>query len=1157
MKTKVILIMMFVAAGFVVPGWADFRTVGIYDPTGAEPGAGPHFNDADLSGVYSSSAGGASAANVIDLATMKAAIIDLFDPNNMGGVIDCYDPDNNDGEPNSSSFVDIGGNRTIRARYGVSQAKTVDMTDPWDNMGTSEGFSGGGEMPISGKYRFVPGTAGGFTLQIGNIDGDPGERVIMMGMTILQETDRGGSTIATAYFSDGSWVRSVGSITGFGEPSAHTSDCFFGFVAPAGEYITQFNMGAGGGVPGWRDADDIGFITSVGPFAPSSNAGPDQLGVQLWDATGLNVSTGVILAGSVALPITETYTYTWTGGFDTITDNASETATDPIVTFTAAGTYVLTLNINGSVSGPLYSDTVTIEVIESDSNAGSNQTVQLHIANSTGVILDGSVDDPYDASDVEGVENYTYAWSGGFVGSTTTGATPTVTFTTTGDHIVTLAVTGDIQGTLDPNDTVRIRVVIPVLDAGDDVSVERSIAEYPGVYMDSTLSDPVGGETYTYTWSSVPGWTSISDNGTSTATDPAIAYPSDIEEYALTLDVTNDGVTPALQDTVTVNVTDDHILVSHFAIDPNYQDSSREGGAGDPNTNHVFITDTIGGSTAHDGVVDCEDDHAIENSNNAPLEVHLDHTVKFDDNLPHLDNLSAAITVAFWIKNDYGRKVWAIEKESSFAFGIDDGGDLRTQLWFVTGDPNLIRSKDGNGLGDDLHDDKLKINADRAASGSNDEHVWHHIAFAYDSFTGYVEQFLDGALIYEKYVGSGRLLVTGETSLFIGKNVTDFGQGVEGLRGAMDDIRIYNYPLEYSEIAGLASMGEAATMVYAGADVTVDPNELPYQLQGRFIRLGQGVAEVSPDEVNEYFVMWELAGNEPNVIFSDPGDPESDVTFGSPGTYTLRLVSRERLCDGDNQIRSEMEITVLAATDCAGYIALGGVHLADIADNDCLVSLPDLAALAAKWGADNVPTYSIVTSYGRGADEDVQEHDPNDNDNDTGQNYLSIRSRRDSETDPNLLRHDVAFLRFDISTLTIFPVTSTLSVYVQRTEPNTFDLDIFGLVDYVTDEIDWSPSTLSYINAPGFDPNDFPNIDRDHTPGETTYLGTVSITGGVGGTYSMTNAALTAFINADTNGVVTFILEAQVAASDEDFYIEIGAAENSNYGQRPNLEILD
>ncbi|RKY07353.1 MAG: hypothetical protein DRP65_10605 [Planctomycetota bacterium] len=920
MKTKVILIMMFVAAGFVAPGWAEFSTVGVYDPFDA-----PHYNEADQSCAYNSSTGDADASNVIDLAYMKAAIIAAFDPN-MGGVVDVG---------TTRSFdTNLNGQRVIRARYGSGQSKKLDIINllPVGGPRTQDDDV---ETPISGLYSIGMDSSLGFHFQMGDITGGlEGEKVIIFGGTMCEEIDDPAGIFATATFSDGSTVTATASVGTNG--IASDQDAFFGFIADPNEYITHIRVST----PGyWGDMDDLGFVTST-DFPPSSNAGPDQTGVQLYDASG----AGLTLAGSVDLAEDgENYTYAWSGGFT----GGTTTGATPTVYFTATGVYVLTLTVTGDINGELDSDTVTIEVVESASNAGSNQTVPLGDAMSPGVTLAGSVDDPYPA------ENYTYNWSGGFVGGTTTGATPTVTFTATGDYVLTLNVTGDVQGALAP-DTVTIHVVVPVLDAGNDVSVEKTIAAYPGVRLDSTIIDPNNGETYTYAWTCVPSnGVTITD---ADEADPVVDFPAVVQVYELTLNVTGSQDT-VLVDTVTVNVTEDHVMVAHFAIDPNnyddenYWDSSIEG---EPN-NHVFITHTIGGSGETDGVVDCGDDDAISNSNNPPLIVQLDHSIGgFNDAAPHLDNLSASITVAFWIKNDYGRKVWAIEKVGSFAFGIDDMGDLRTKLWFEgAGDPNvLVKSRDGDGLGDDLENNDLKINADGDSGGGQE--VWHHIAFTYDSFTGYVEQFLDGALIREEFVDGG-LLATDPNVLAIGKNITDFGDSVVGLRGAMDDIRIYNYPLDYHEIAGLASMAEASTLVSAGDDVTVDPNELPYELDGKYIRLaqvGRDEKAVSPgNEDNEYYVVWEDISSDPNfpAIFSDPGDPESDVTFTKPGTYTLRLVSFDRLCGSDNESRSEMEITVLPATDCAGVIALGGGDVADL-DEDCVVSLPDLAALAAKWG---------------------------------------------------------------------------------------------------------------------------------------------------------------------------------------------------------------
>ena len=65
---------MLVVAGCAVCSWADFRAVGVYDPSG-------DLNDVDQSGSFSSATGSAGAANVVDLSFIQSVIGDAFSQN--------------------------------------------------------------------------------------------------------------------------------------------------------------------------------------------------------------------------------------------------------------------------------------------------------------------------------------------------------------------------------------------------------------------------------------------------------------------------------------------------------------------------------------------------------------------------------------------------------------------------------------------------------------------------------------------------------------------------------------------------------------------------------------------------------------------------------------------------------------------------------------------------------------------------------------------------------------------------------------------------------------------------------------------------------------------------------------------------------------------
>ena len=224
-------------------------------------------------------------------------------------------------------------------------------------------------------------------------------------------------------------------------------------------------------------------------FGASADAGPDQE-VGLTEAS----TTGFSLDSTISDPnVGEIFTYSWSGGFDTITDNDTTTAADPNVTFTEKGDYVLTLDVT-SDQGAELSDTVNITVLGASLDAGLDQSVGLPVAVLGGVALNSTI------SDANALEVFTYNWSGGFATgdnnyNTTTAADPTVTFTATGVYVLTLDVTSDEGAEL--SDTVTITVVGVSLDAGPNQTVQWSAAQ-TGVALNSTLSDPNVSEEFTY-----------------------------------------------------------------------------------------------------------------------------------------------------------------------------------------------------------------------------------------------------------------------------------------------------------------------------------------------------------------------------------------------------------------------------------------------------------------------------------------------------------------------------------------------------------------------------------------------------------------------------------------------------------------------------------
>jgi len=197
-------------------------------------------------------------------------------------------------------------------------------------------------------------------------------------------------------------------------------------------------------------------------------------------------------------------------------------------------------------------------------------------------------------------------------------------------------------------------------------------------------------------------------------------------------------------------------------------------------------------------------------------------------------------------------------------------------------------------------------------------------------------------------------------------------------------------------------------------------------------------------------------------------------------------------------------------------------------------------------GGVQADTLSVTTADGFGADVDVFENIPDDTSS-PSREYLQLRSYL--SVDETVMRHNVPFLRFDVSS---FPTATNATLTLHFLQTRTIDVDVFGVVDGVNGEADWSADTLTYNTAPGFSSGNS-DPDRDHASEETVLLGTVSVT--TSGSYSLSNTALRDFVNNDANGVVTFILEPQVAAAGDDFKNNISSAETNAPSQRPQLSV--
>ena len=197
-------------------------------------------------------------------------------------------------------------------------------------------------------------------------------------------------------------------------------------------------------------------------------------------------------------------TYTWTFG-----DGTSSTVTNPTHTYTASGTYTVTLHINqnGCIDSLIKSDFIVIQKIVADFTSSPTAIC----TNGTITFTNTSIPAPSTAT-----------WDFGDAG-TSTAISPTHVYTTAGTYTVTL-ISADASGCKDTTtDTVTVNQT-PVASFTADTMTACSAP-----FTVNFTSTSTGGTDYA--WDFGDGSTSILQNPSHTYTTPGV--------YSVTLTVTN------------------------------------------------------------------------------------------------------------------------------------------------------------------------------------------------------------------------------------------------------------------------------------------------------------------------------------------------------------------------------------------------------------------------------------------------------------------------------------------------------------------------------------------------------------------------------------------------------------------------------------------
>lgn len=167
---------------------------------------------------------------------------------------------------------------------------------------------------------------------------------------------------------------------------------------------------------------------------------------------------------------------------------------------------------------------------------------------------------------------------------------------------------------------------------------------------------------------------------------------------------------------------------------------------------------------------------------------------------------------------------------------------------------------------------------------------------------------------------------------------------------------------------------------------------------------------------------------------------------------------------------------------------------------------------------------TLSTSYERGADAHVTNDDKNGPDENFGEfKYLVIRNHE--------VRQRIIYLKFDIEYYDRFDGANEafLGLNVKYAEKmaageTSLEISVYGLIDegeYLDEE--WEDTLITYNTAPGLEPTDLNYYELDDDMVEYLTYFTV-LADSTGWVYTELTEEMDAFINADEDDLLTFIL---------------------------------
>lgn len=320
---------------------------------------------------------------------------------------------------------------------------------------------------------------------------------------------------------------------------------------------------------------------------------------------------------------------------------------------------------------------------------------------------------------------------------------------------------------------------------------------------------------------------------------------------------------------------------------------------------------------------------------------------------------------------------------------------------------------------------------------------------------------------------------------------------------------------------GLATFAIVKTYVTGSGSYVMSPKEVGESVAPRLVYQSQEGEPVLPNAA-------------PTVTLDTPSegasyDSETTLTASATANDSDGEISSVSFYMDDTEIGSVTSSPYEYEIDLSMYLS-GSHQIYAIAEDDKGAAASSDTVTFDITGGISAEDAEMVTTFGaNGADAAFYNDDNRSSDYMGGERTdLEVRYWED-------VRFRASMLRFNVSDVTSAPNGAVIGfspTYAGNMGAESLTFTIYGLTNESQD--DWDEASFNYNSAPGFDPasngNYSINEDLDSLTTITVYADSTNAF-----LYSKASDELDAFINNDTNGMVTFAI-VKTNSTESDYY---------------------